>query len=202
MNIMNFGVPVCHILRRTTAALVAVSLGASLSACGTEKSPAQDSTEFLTAQSDSSVIAADDPWIKAVEPAGEHSMTAAFMTIRNAGDEPVGLISASVDGAQVVELHETVADEHGATVMRAIDGSLEVPAHGERVLEPGGEHIMLMQLSRGFEAGDLVDVTLVFDSGEELVVPTTVREFSGAKEEYAHLETSEHDHQENSDHGH
>jgi len=58
--------------------------------------------------------------------------------------------------------------------MRAVD-RLEIPA-GETVsLEPGGYHIMLLDLASPLEEGSTVELTLTFENAGELVVTAEVR---------------------------
>jgi copper(I)-binding protein len=208
MNITtNFGAPMRNSVRLAGMILCAATLAFTAIACGGNTEAAKDNASSQETHREASrgqAITAVDPWIKAAGAGDTHAMTAAFMTLKNSTDDPVELVSATVEGAELIELHETVADDHGATIMRKVDGGFEIPAQGERILVPGGEHIMLMELSADFVAGDVVDIMLGFASGEELVVPATVREFSGAQEEYAHEETAkqgEHGHEDHdSDH--
>jgi copper(I)-binding protein len=59
--------------------------------------------------------------------------------------------------------------------MKGVD-SIEVPPHGETVLRPGGNHLMLMNLSAHPRPGDTVPVTLYFEPGhQKLTVQMTAR---------------------------
>ncbi len=130
---------------------------------------------------------------------------ACYMTITNDGDEDDALVSASVPSsvAGTVELHETVsrradgdemspntmagdegpntmADEMspdtamGMMEMRQVD-QIELPA-GETVnLEPGGMHIMLLELPAPLEEGTTVELTLTFETGDPQTVEAEVR---------------------------
>ena len=63
----------------------------------------------------------------------------------------------------------------GAMMMQPIDG-IEVPAGGSVSLEPGGIHIMLLELAEPLEAGTSFDLTLILDDGEEHQVSVEVRD--------------------------
>lgn len=63
----------------------------------------------------------------------------------------------------------------GEMAMRPID-SLELPAGEAVALEPGGYHIMLIDLVAPLEAGSTIDVTLTFEKAGEQVVTATVRD--------------------------
>jgi copper(I)-binding protein len=104
---------------------------------------------------------------------------AAYFTVHNAGEED-RLVSASssIEGAEV-QIHETVTE--GATSrMQEVDGGLVVPGDGEVALEPGGYHVMFMNIDPPLEDGDEVTVTLVFeDAGEtSFTVPALQRSAS------------------------
>jgi len=62
----------------------------------------------------------------------------------------------------------------GMMQMRQVP-SIAVPAGTTVTLEPGGLHIMLLDLAAPLTAGQTFDMTLEFASGERLVVPVSVR---------------------------
>jgi copper(I)-binding protein len=84
---------------------------------------------------------------------------AAFLTIDNAGP-PDRLVGAESPIAHSVELHTHLHDG-GVMRMRAVD-SIAIPAHGQAVLKPGGDHVMLIGVDTPPKAGDRVPLTLVF----------------------------------------
>lgn len=70
-------------------------------------------------------------------------------------------------------------------VMQEKKGGIPVPAHGDAVLEPGGNHIMFMSITGPIKAGDAVPVTLTFRSGATLTVTAVAKDYTGASESYA-----------------
>lgn len=71
--------------------------------------------------------------------------------------------------------HEAHGHDHGNMSMRPVK-DVPVPA-GETVnLEPGGIHIMLMDLKRPLKAGEAVPLTLSFAKAGEIKVDATVRD--------------------------
>ncbi len=63
----------------------------------------------------------------------------------------------------------------GEMTMRPID-SLELPAGDTVVLEPGGYHIMLIDLVAPLETGQEIEVTLTFENAGERVITVPVRD--------------------------
>lgn len=156
------------------AAILTVSLLA-LTGCAAESAPA----ETDPAQA-GDTITVDDAWVKSAD----EGMSAAFGAIINSGDDDVTVVSVASDASSMLELHETVENESGEMVMREIEGGFVVPAGGELALEPGANHIMLMDLVAPLQAGDEATFTLTFsdDSTYEFTAP--VKDYSGANENY------------------
>jgi periplasmic copper chaperone A len=110
---------------------------------------------------------------------------AAYLTVRNGGDQDDRLVGVSSEVADKAELHSSVMQD-GVMKMRAVE-ALDVPAHGEAVLEPGGLHIMLIGLKAPLEEGKSFALTLEFEHTGEIEVMTTV-------EDIAHAGGGSHDH--------
>lgn len=84
----------------------------------------------------------------------------------------------------MLELHETVENEDGQMVMREIGGGFVIPADGSMTLEPGGNHIMLMDLTAPLAAGEEVTFTLTFSDESTYEFTAPVKDYSGANETY------------------
>ncbi|MDJ0954905.1 MAG: copper chaperone PCu(A)C [Acidimicrobiia bacterium] len=107
---------------------------------------------------------------------------AVYMNIESSdGDR---LLSASVDPSisASVEVHETVpaqgeTNEDGMAmmVMQEVQ-AIELPAGETVVLEPGGLHIMLIDIAAPLEIGEKFDLTLDFETAGEMVLEVEVRE--------------------------
>ena len=54
--------------------------------------------------------------------------------------------------------------------------SIDIPAGGEVALEPGGLHVMLLELPDPLELGETFDLTLMTDAGDAIVVNVEVRD--------------------------
>jgi copper(I)-binding protein len=119
-------------------------------------------------------IEIDDAWART--SAGMQNAGAVYMTV-SGGDETDRLVGASVDTsvAAMIEVHETTMGDDGTMTMQEVPG-VDIPAGGSVSLEPGGYHIMLMQLAEPLETGDEFTVTLTFENAGEVEVPVEVRD--------------------------
>ena len=68
------------------------------------------------------------------------------------------------------------------------EGGFPIPAGGELLLEPGGDHIMLMCLTAPLLPGDEVELVLQFEGGTEHPMTANVKDFAGAQENYGGME--------------
>ncbi len=60
--------------------------------------------------------------------------------------------------------------------MRQLEDGLEIPAGEEVSLEPGGYHVMLLELEQPIAEGDTIEVTLNFENAGEVKVEAEARE--------------------------
>lgn len=98
-------------------------------------------------------------WTRATPP---RSVAAGgFMTITNTGSTPDVLIGVASQVAGIGEVHEMKVED-GVMTMRPLEDGLAIPPGGMVVLEPGGYHIMLMDLKAPLVKGEDVAVTLTF----------------------------------------
>ena len=116
-------------------------------------------------------VVVDGAWSRA--SIGTSRPSAAYMTIRNTGDEAVTLTGIRTDLAMMSEIHRTSTNDRGVSSM-APAGEIEL-APGETIaLEPGGFHAMLMQLQRPMTEGDTFSLVLVFSDGGEVTVEVPI----------------------------
>ncbi|KFF59699.1 hypothetical protein JF66_09605 [Cryobacterium sp. MLB-32] len=121
-----------------------------------------------------------DPWVKAAES----GMSAGFGTIENSGDTDITIVSATTEAASMVQLHETVTNASGATVMQQKEGGFVVPAGGTFELAPGSNHLMMMDLTAPLMAGDEVPFTLTLSDGSTYEFTAPAKDYAGANETY------------------
>ena len=114
----------------------------------------------------------EDGWVRALPPT--QRMTAAYMTLHNAGDEALEVLSVSSDAAGHASLHATRRDGDRVR-MEAVESLALQP--GERVeLAPGGLHVMLMGMERMPAAGETFGLCLQTSAGEQCTELPVLRE--------------------------
>lgn len=158
-------------ITRLTVAAAAVAL--ALAGCS-----AQPATEATTTAADTFSIS--DAWVKAAD----EGMSAGFGEASNSGDTDITIVSATSTASSMLELHETVENDSGEMIMRPKDGGFVIPAGGALSLEPGANHIMLMDLVEPLKAGTEVTFTLTFSDGSTVDFTAPVKDYSGANETY------------------
>lgn len=107
-------------------------------------------------------VEVEGAWIRAVPPSSK--ATAAFMTLVNRSEKPVLVTGGTSPVAGEIKPMITTKQGDGVMGMGFVE-SFSVPAKGRRVLEPGGDHIMLMKLREVPGAGSVVPLVLTTESG-------------------------------------
>lgn len=167
--------------KKTAAGFVALIAALTLALTGCAS--AGDSAVEKITMADQ--ITLTDAWIK--EPSeAMPTMTALFGLLENSGENEVVLVGGSSDIAGMVQIHEVTAEGQ----MQEIAGGLKIAAGKTSILEPGANHVMLMELSKALAVGDEVTVTLKFKDGSTLKVTAPVKSAAGGDESYD--EGSEH----------
>lgn len=150
-----------------------------VAACG-ENTPPEQASETASAcgSQHQDAIVASKAWVRA---AGEgRMMSAAYLTLCNAGDSADKLLRVSTDIAEAAEIHQTSRDEAGVTSMAPVD-FVALPPHQDVALAPGGAHIMLIGLSGPIEPGDTVALTLYFENNPAQTLEFEARALGGAQ---------------------
>jgi copper(I)-binding protein len=112
-----------------------------------------------------------DPWV--AEPVAGRRATAAYFVLENRGSDEVRLTRCETAAAEVTEIHRVT--ERGGMMSMGREDQVAVPARGRVSFEPGGYHVMLIDLRKPLAAGDRVALRLAFSDGRELVVDAPVR---------------------------
>jgi copper(I)-binding protein len=118
-------------------------------------------------------LSVEEVWARPADTTGA-ARSAAYFTLRNGTAEPVRLVGVRTDVARVAEIHLSF-EENGMMRMRPVVDGVEV-APGEAVaFEPGGYHVMLIDLQRPLAAGDRFPLALTFEGADEREVEVEVR---------------------------
>jgi copper(I)-binding protein len=123
-------------------------------------------------------VAVSEAWVRAT--VAQQKATGAFMTLTSKQDSK--LVAASSPVAGVVEVHEMkMVDD--VMRMRQIP-ALPLPAGQPVALNPGGYHLMLLELKQPLKDGDKVPLTLEVEDGKQvrskITVEATVRPLNSA----------------------
>ena len=135
-----------------------ILLATFISACGT---PPDAGTELRV----------DDAWVRAMPDGSDR--TAVYFSITNPSDTERRMTAARTERAGTTELHVTTIEDD---VMRMRHVEAYDIAPGETFcLEPGGPHIMLLDVEEQLVEGDSVSIVLVFDLEDEVEIVAEVR---------------------------
>ena len=120
---------------------------------------------------------------------------AGYLTILNTGPNDDRLVSASSPVAGVTQLHEMKMVGEVMNMAELPDG-IPIPAGSTVTLQPGGLHIMLMELNQPLAEGTLVPVTLTFEKAGTIEVQLAVGAINADEAAHAggHENTASHEH--------
>ena len=104
-------------------------------------------------------VSVTDAWARATMPG--QKVSGAYMQIQS--DADARLVGASSPAVPRVEVHEMKMD---GDVMRMREvKAIKLPKGKTVSLEPGGYHIMLMNLAKPIAAGEVIPLVLTVESG-------------------------------------
>jgi periplasmic copper chaperone A len=98
-------------------------------------------------------------------------LTGCYMTLTATTDDK--LVSVATPVASEAQVHE-VSTDGGVMAMAEMADGLLLPAGQAVSLKPGGNHIMLMQVSHPLAEGDTIDLALTFDRAGAMTVTAQV----------------------------
>lgn len=99
---------------------------------------------------------------------GHAPNSAVFFELENKGDKDLLLTSAKISQeiAQEAQIH-THKHEDGMMKMMRI-AHLKIPAHSKISFAPGGNHIMLLNLTKPLKVGEQIELSLGFDDNSSI----------------------------------
>lgn len=116
-------------------------------------------------------VAVDDPFARA--SAGGAKVGAVFMTLKNSGPAADALVQAESPVAARAELHTHIR-EGDIIRMRPVE-AIDVPAGGTVSLQPGGLHVMLIDLRQPLRQGEAFPLTLTLAKAGKMTIQVPVR---------------------------
>ena len=99
---------------------------------------------------------------------------AVFMSIENHASTDERLVGITTDAAERAELHTHKAGADGMMQMLKVEDGIVIPAGLTHDLERGGDHIMLMGVTRALKDGDTITMTLTFEHADAVTVEIPV----------------------------
>jgi copper(I)-binding protein len=131
--------------------------------------------------SDQREFGADRAWARSTPASATNGVV--YLEVTSDVDDSLVRVDVPLDVASRAELHTSDAASGGGHDHGAVDDGTvtmeqveEVPIAADTTVEfiPGGNHIMLVDISRPLVVGDTFAVTLQFASGRTLEVPVDV----------------------------
>ncbi|MGR3506708.1 MAG: copper chaperone PCu(A)C [Paracoccaceae bacterium] len=98
----------------------------------------------------------------------------AYMRLQNTGDALVTVTGLRTDLAMMPMIHTSTTDAQGVNRMSHLE-QVEIAAGETVALEPGGLHVMLMDLQRPMIEGESFTLSLILADGEEITVEVPIR---------------------------
>ncbi|WP_445665167.1 copper chaperone PCu(A)C [Fodinibius sp. AD559] len=103
-------------------------------------------------------ITLDNVWAR---PGSQQGKSAAYLRISNGTAAADTLLSFHSNAAESVELHESIEHDDGTTSMQP--AGQQIIQDGEKLLlQPGGLHLMLINLNRDITVDDSLQISLEF----------------------------------------
>lgn len=120
------------------------------------------------------------PWLR--ESAPNQPNAAIYLRLRNAGETPVVLKSASVEGAESAAVHEHRSE---GGMMRMGEAPAQTIAPGAEIaFEPGGLHLMVFGLQAPATAGGELPFCLEFEGAATACARARVVPIGGVSHEH------------------
>jgi periplasmic copper chaperone A len=154
----------------------------AISGCGSDGGDGEATT---------ATVLVTDAWARATVAA--QTSGAVYFTIESDVDDTLVSVAVPDDVAAAAEIHESVPDEMshemsgetsdagsmdemGAMTMREVTGGVALAAAQPVTFEPGGYHVMLLDLADPLEVGEQFDMTLRLAHADPMVVQVVVAE--------------------------
>jgi len=123
-----------------------------------------------------------EPWVREAPPTSR--VLAGYLTLVNKADNTMTVTAISSPDFKNAEIHRTVIEEGVARMLPV--KQLQVPAGGQRILEPGGHHLMLFDPLRTLTEGETVTLIIHLDNGKQMSATAPVIRKTGEDHSHHH----------------
>lgn len=117
-------------------------------------------------------LGVEDSWAR---PGNAGANSAVYFQVNNPGDQADVLLSAESDVAEYLELHMSMMSDDGTMSMQEQE-SVPIPQNSSVMFEPGGLHLMLINLQTELNPGDEFPLVLRFQEAGPVEIVVLVRE--------------------------
>jgi copper(I)-binding protein len=114
----------------------------------------------------------EQAWVRT--PAAGLDTSAAYMTIRNAGDEPDQLVAVTSPAIATIEIH-TGTQIGDVAHMQLAPSGIAIPAGTTVDMQASGAHLMLIGIRAGLAPGASLPLTLHFTRAGQVEIDAPVR---------------------------
>ena len=112
-----------------------------------------------------------DAWVRSMPPGAQ--VSAAYGMLMNHSDQTVTLSTVSSEISGTAEMHEVIAE--GDQRRMAELESIDIAPHETLIFEPGGRHIMLLDIAAPPVEGETVEICAVSAAGTRACTEAAVR---------------------------
>ncbi len=120
---------------------------------------------------DGNGISIEGAWAR---PGSMGRMSAGYFLVTNFEDEPDTLKGVYSNVAQLTEIHESYEQEEGMVGMREVS-EVVIQPNSTVSFEPGGLHVMFIQLTEALAENEDFELTLHFSNAGDVVLEIPVR---------------------------
>jgi copper(I)-binding protein len=159
-------------MRILTTALTCALIAAGTSAhAGDGKKHMHHKAGMTSGHAKVGMLMISEAW--AIPKAMAQKNSVAFLKIKNMGKTADRLMSISGKVAAKFEIH-TMKKQNGHMMMLKVKGGLPIPAGATATLDPSGNHIMIMGLTKDLKKGSHLALKLTFAKAGSVMVMVKV----------------------------
>ena len=112
-----------------------------------------------------------DAWVRSMPPGAQ--VSAAYGMLMNHSDQTVTVSTVSSEISGTAAMHEVIANGDQRRMVELL--SIDIAPHETLIFEPGGRHIMLLDITAPPVEGETVGICAVSATGTRTCTEATVR---------------------------